>query len=168
MATKIEKMLAEEVLAGDSRTPSLHLLQQGLLSFYGVRKAFFGIFDFERYDMNGSARRLRVRCNLRRGSKLILYVGPRIWYDRSIFLSRDPDTGLTKRLKRNDRKVDKTIVEIVTAGGSSQRFQNWPRAASALAQKCGGSASSVERVCTAIERARKRCLELIEETTRWR
>ena len=100
----------------------------------------------------------------------MLLIGPRVHYDRAQFLMKDPKTGLTKRARKNDRIVDwKVLGEIRNSKGTSVSYPaDEPNSlAEALDARCGGSISAVERVCKAIERARRRCLELSEETTRW-
>lgn len=163
MPSKVELQIAEQVLAGNRAQPAYDLLLAGLRSFQGVRGKLREVSEPVL-----TARNKVVRCKLKRGAKLELYVGYYTFKRREIKTEEDPETQLTKRTPYT-RTVTKQFVigRLIPKSGSPMRLNNCEEAAREIAARCRGDAELVARVCGAIERGRRRLFELAEQATRW-
>jgi hypothetical protein len=164
MATKVERQLAEQVLLGKLERPAEELLRQGLESFVGVRRLLRPTIE----ELLTPRSRV-VRCKLKRGARIELYLGHRRIEIPERSKTTDPDTGLTKVTTRVRVQIDeRSIMRLVNRNGGAALYVNPLSASHVLAERCRGDADLVERVCAAIERARRRYFELAEVATRWR
>jgi hypothetical protein len=163
MPTKLERRLAEQILGSNHEQPAHELILNGLLSYYGLRSKLLDTIEPALTQRNRI-----VRCKLKRGAQLVIHVGAYCeqWTERVV--TEDPDTGLTHvHNEPRERKYPYRVVAVKNRVGSVEHYRDMRMAAHDLASRCRGDTQVVDRVCGAIERARKRVLALAEQTTRW-
>jgi len=165
MSTKLERELAEQILAGNSERPAEGIFRRGLEAFVTARKRLRPLFGPAL-----TARNRVVRCRIpgRRRATVLFWVGSYSYLTRQRYKNSDPETGLTRvEVSKEERLLPEVVIQVELPNGSRDRVSSASSAATELAYRCQGSPERVARVCAAIERARKRCFELAEQTTRW-
>lgn len=159
MTRRIDRELAERILAGNTEAPATALFGKRLNAFVAARSAL---------------RRLGVQVPARKGTNHCSIIGPnqcnvKIHVNVHSDIVRMPPTEAEKRAREGlvavlvRRSDETTILTTIMPEGFHHNWSTTRAAATHLAGRCGGSSKMVARVCAAIERARARCHALIQE-----